>query len=544
MANKVSRVYVTGLDGGLNTNIATSQIDEKDASDLFNIRWNEGKIVMKRDGFQDWGTEMTAPKAIGQLVTPTTKTMVAIDGTGLKTTSTGTWAAATATGGITFDANAVDFTITQFGKDKAFIWNKIDPGTQLTAGAYSRNGMMPSAGFSEPYKGYHFAAGVTAQPSRLYISTLASPADFTNDPAATTDGEDPDNATSVPGATIFTGTVPDVAQFVDINPSDGEPITGLKAYQDYLIIGKVNSLWSLTIDGATNKPIIQLITMAAGCVSHRSMVSVNNDMYLLSGLGPISLGNERNYPTGLRTNRLGEKIESMLLGINEAAWGRSVGTFWDHMFILSLPINGSTVNNCVIMLDTRFGGWSVWDNINARSFLTYTDNTTNETSLYFLAEGGLIVRKMIKGHYYDNADGINAYWRSKSIDAGALDVTKRWTYFTLFMRNIGASAQVTIETELEKLDPVNIFEGNQNQGLGFRTLGTESWIGLISESVSGGETPLSSSDDAWRTQPNMEARTFTFEVGNDKPGENFLLAGYSLAYVTLKAYYFDQSHTF
>jgi hypothetical protein len=297
------------------------------------------------------------------------------------------------------------------------------------------------------------------------------------------------------------------------------------------------------MDGATNKPVIQLITMAVGCVAPRSAVAVKNDVYLLSALGPISLGNERNYNTGLRTNQLGEKIETLISGINEAAWNRAVGAFWDHMYLLSVPVYGSTTNNLVLMLDTRFGGWCPWENIDARSFLSFTD-ASNETSLYFLKEGAKAVAKIKKNFYYDNATGIRAYWRSKSIDAGALDVTKRWTYFTLFMRNIGASAQVTMETELEKLDQVNIFEGNQNQGLGFRMLGTDSWIGLISESVSGDETPLSSSDDAWRTQPNMEARTFTFEVSNDKPGENFFLAGYSLAYQSLKAYYFDQSHSF
>lgn len=545
MANKTSRVYVTKLDQGLDTNIASSQIDEKAAQDLLNIRWNEGGIVMKRDGFTDWGLELTEPKLLAQIVSPTTKRMVTIDGATVKSTTTGTWADATVSGGITFTGSATDYTFTQFGKDTGYIWNKVDPGTLFTSSTttISRNGMMPSAGFSVPYKGYHVASGVTAQPARVYFSTLASSSDFTNDPAATTDGEDPDNTTSVPGATVFTGTVPDVAQFVDINPSDGEPVTMLKTFQDFLIIGKTNSLWSLTMDAATNKPVIQLITQAIGCVSQRSAVNVKNDLYLLSSQGPISLGNERNYAVGLRTNLLGEKIESYTQRLSEAAWDRAVGVFWDHMYILSMPIDNATTNNTTIMLDTRFGGWSIWDNIDARSFLNFTDSE-NQTTLYFLAEGGTIARKMIKGHYYDNAAGINAYWRSKAIDAGALDVTKRWTYFTLFMRNIGASAYVTIETELENLDPVNIFDGNQNQGVGFRTIGTESWIGLIGESVSGGETTLSSTDDAWRTQPNMEARTFTFEVGNDKPGENFFLAGYSLAYVTLKAYYFDQSHSF
>ena len=542
MANKTSRVYVTQLTGGLDTSIANSLIDEKAASDLLNVRWTNGGIVTKRDGFKNWGAELTAPKWFGKLQGTSPK-ILAMDGTTLKETSTGVWTNTTISGGITFNASAEAYSATQVKKDKIVIWNRLDPGTAYTTAGASRNGMMPSGGFSEMYKGYHWAAGVTAQGPRVYISTLADPTDFTNDPAATTDGEDPDNATTVPGATVFTGSLPDVAQFVDISPEDGEPVTGLFKHQDFLIIAKTNSLWSCTMDSATNKPVIQLITRAAGCVAFGSGANVKNDLYLLSGQGVITLGNEKNYTsTTLRHNLLSEKIYELLLNINEAAVSRAAAVFWDHMYIISIPTGASTVNNVTFMLDTRFGGWSVWDNIDARHFLTYTPSA-EETKLYFLTEGTTSLREMVKGYYYDNTTAINAYWRSKAIDAGALDVTKRWTYFTLFMRNIGHTAKVAIETEVETLEAADIFEGSGNTALGFSTWGTSSWIGLVSE-VGGGDTSLSTTDEAWRTQPNMEARTFTFEVSNNQAGETFYLAGFSLAYQSLKAYYFDQSNTF
>lgn len=544
MATSTKRVYVTQLTGGLDTNIANSLIDEKAAADLLNIRWTHGGMVTKRDGFSDWGLELTDPKYIGKLQAPTPE-VIAIDGTTVKKTTTGTWSTVPFAAGVTLNAAADSYNLTQFDKTRVFIWNTLDAGRLYTSttNEVSNNGMMPKGGFSVPYKGYHWVSGVPGQESRVYVSTLANPADFTNDPAATTDGEDPDNATSVPGATVFTGTVPDVAQFVDINPSDGEPVTGLFIHQDALIITKTHSLWSCTFDTSTNKPVIELISNAIGCVSFRSGVSVKNDLHLLSDQGPITLGNEKNYVSNsLRHNLLGEKITDLVSTINEAAWGRSCSVFWDHMWILSFPTGSSTTNNRVIALDTRFGGWTVWDNINARCFLSYTP-ANSEAKLFFLSEGETYVREMKKGFYYDNADGISAYWRSKAIDAGALDVTKRWTYFTLFMRNIGHSARVAIETEIEKLEPTNIFEGGKT-GIGFRTWGTGTWIGMVSEVGANDETALSTTDEAWRTQPNMEARTFSFEVKNDKPGENFYLGGYSLAYQSLKAYYFDQGHTF
>lgn len=542
MATKTSRVYVTQLTGGANSSIASSLIDEKEASDLLNIRWTNAGIVNKRDGFRDWGVELTDPRWIGKVQGPTPQ-ILAMDGTTLKKTTDGIWSAVTVSGGVTFSSSAEQYSGTQVSKTKTVIWNGVDAGRVYDGMNVSNNGMMPSAQFSAIYKGYQWASGVSTQGPRVYISTFADPTDFTNSTAATTDGEDPDNATSVPGATVFTGTVPDVAQFVDISPDDGEPVTGLFLYQDYLIIAKTHSLWSCTFDATTLKPVIQLISRAAGCIAFGSGVNVKNDLYCLSDQGVITIGNEKNYVSAtLRHNLLSEKIYELLLGINEAAVKRATATFWDHMYILSVPQGSSTTNNRVFMIDTRFGGWAIWDNIDARCFLTYTP-ADDETKLYFLSEGQTSVREMVKGYYYDGADAIIAYWRSKAIDAGALDITKRWTYFTLFMRNIGHSAKVSIQTEVETLEPVNIFEGT-NTGIGFRQWGTGSWLGFVSEVGGGTETALSTSDEAWRTQPNMEGRTFMFEVRNDQPGENFYLAGYAAAYQSLKAYYFDQSRTF
>lgn len=537
-----TRVYVTQLDKGYDTNIATAMIDEKSAIDLLNVRWNEGGVLTKRDGWENVTTGLNTPKALGRLVLPAKREILTV-ANGILRRSQDTLGVYEDVTGATFNVSAEYYSLPQI-KKLLYIWNGTDAGAVYDGTTLSRPGTMPSALFSVYYKGFNVAAGVKDQASRVYFSTLANTSDFTNDPAATTDGPDPDNATEVPGATIFTGLPPDVAQFVDVSPSDGDSITLLVEYQDFLIIGKENSLWSMTIDATTKKPVIQLITRAIGCVGYNTAQAVGNDVYFLSDQGPISLGNERNYVGALRTNMLAEKITSFVQQINPEQWRRTAAIYWDKMWILSVPYGNSSTINRVIALDTRFGGWTVWDNIDARAWLSHID-AKNKRHLYFIKDGTNNISELKPGYYYDDGLGINAYWRSKAIDAGALDVSKRWTYFTLFMRNVGNSAIVSINTELEELEPENIFDGATGSGLGFSMLGTGSWIGPVSDDSSGGgETNITSTDDAWRTAPNLESRTFTFEVKNDRPGENFFLSGFSLEYITLKAYYFDQSHTF
>ena len=540
MARQTSRVYVTGLDKGLDTNIASSMIDEKSAVDLLNVVWNEGKVITKRGGFDVWSSSLTDPRAFGSLVLSTKREKLAVDGTVFK--RSGDDGVFTELAGQTFDANAQDYTICQI-KNKAYIWNRTDGGTAYNGTALTRPGTMPKAGFSVYYKGYHIASGTPGQESRLYMSTIANTDDFTNDPSATTDGPDPDNATEVPGATVFEGQPPDVAQFVDISPSDGEAITLLYEYQDYLVIGKTSSLWSMTIDINTNKPVIQLITRAVGCVGFKTATAIDNDLVFLSDEGPMSLGNERDYAGALRTNLLGMKIKTFIDNINPEGWARATAVYYDKMYLLSVPYSGSSVNSRTMMLDTRFNGWSIWDNIIASQWLNFMEED-NRRTLYFIKDSDSSVYRYKPGHFFDNGEPIHAYWRSKAIDAGALDVTKRWTYLTLFMRNIGHTAQVQISTELEDLEPAEVFEGAVGEGLGFEPIATGTWFGPVAPDSSIIENTVQSTDDAWRTNANLESRTISFEVSNSKGGETFFLSGYAAEYISLKAYYFDQSRTF
>lgn len=536
-----TRVYVTQLDGGLDTNIATSLIDEKCASDLLNVRWNGGKILMKRDGFVDVGGTLADPRILGQLNIAAGKKILAIDGTALKVTDA-QFAAWSTIAGLSFNTAATQYQIQQI-KNKAIIWDRLDPGTIFDGTTLTRPGTTPNGGFSVYFKGHHICAGVPGQEARAYISTIADSFDFTNLPATITDGPDPDNVTEVPGATVFTGALPDIAQFIDISPSDGEPITMLHEYQDILIICKLTSVWSLDFDAASGDPVIQLITRAVGCVNNATATSVGNDLYFLSDQGPLSLGNERNYVSALRTNLLGDKIKQIVDSINVEQWKRTSAVFYDKMWILSVPTNASDTINTILMLDTRFGGWAVWDTINAKSWLCHLD-ADNKRHLYFLQEGWDSVSEIIPNYYYDRTSAIVGYWKSKALDAGALDITKRWKYLTLFMRNIGSSAKLMINTEIETLEPIDVFQGLAANGLGFNQYGTSSWLGMQSDSNNGSENSISSSDDAWRTDPQVESRTITIEIYNDVAGENFFFAGFAAEYKTLKAYYFDQSHTF
>lgn len=532
-----NRIYVVQPNAGLDTSIATAMIDEKASPDLMNIRWNEGGTVEKRYGFTSWADTVSPSKGLGTL----SNLVFSIYGTKLYKSDYTSSSFAEVTG-ATFNGSSENYSFSSI-KEKLFVWNGVDAGAVYNGSVLARPGTIPSASFSVYYKGYHICAGTSTNTSRIYLSTIANVEDFTNDPSATTEGPDPDNTTEVPGATVFEGMSPDLAQFIDVSPSDNEPITMMHEHQDYVIIAKRTSLWSMTLDLDTGKPIIQLITRATGCVGNATAVSVSNDLFMLSEYGVISLGYEKNYSESLRTNIVSGKIQRVIDSITQSAWKRCNATYSDNSYILALPTDGSSTVNTTVAFDVRYGAWTVWDTMNPRSMLSHIDSK-GQRRLLFAQEGAKDICVVVPDFYYDRTAGINAYWKSKELDAGILDVTKRWTYLTLFMRNIGSTVNCSISSELENIEAANIFEGSYPAGLGFTLWGRNTLLGRSSSVENSNEGSISSFDDAWRTQLNIESRTVSFRVGNDAPGENFIFAGFAAEFISLKAYYFDQSHTF
>lgn len=77
---------------------------------------------------------------------------------------------------------------------------------------------FPQAAYSLTYKNYMFAAGTSANPSRVYWSSLKDPTTWPS------------------------------ANFVDVNPDDGFPIVGLVYDGQSIVILKTNSAWKLAGD--------------------------------------------------------------------------------------------------------------------------------------------------------------------------------------------------------------------------------------------------------------------------------------------------------
>lgn len=505
---------------GLNNLISDNLIDDKEASSLENIMFVESGAPSKAYGFTSVGTGLTNnPRGLAFFndTQAGNRDLLTVDGTSLMYLNSSTW---TAISGATFSSSA-QINFTQALGD-LYVWDGTSGGAKLATGrTLTRPGTLPKAKFSIFYGGYHWCAGVDGQLSRLYRSVLTDAADFTNDPSVT--DPTPDNSTDVPGATVFagTGSGSTIAQFVDVSKNDGDKITGLAKFQDALIIFKERSIFQLTL-AADGTPTVVAVSKSYGCVSHRSIDNVDNDVFFLTRNGVYVLGNEPNYYNAIRTNELSSRIHPTIETINPTSYSLATALFSQYVYYLGIPSGGVTANNMTLSYDRRFLAWSKLTHIAPECFSVYTD-TTNTDTIYFTSASTNKVYKFTT-NYDANDDAISAQWTSKAFDLGDFSQYKRFIFIDILFRQLVGTVSIDIYTDNGTLQKSTSISSSQSGGMGSNQIGGGDWIGGTVSTGSTGSSSVSS-NIPYRIKINSKSRSIKVKVSNDRVNETFVILG-------------------
>ena len=530
------RLVVMNPSKGENNLVSPSLIDNREWAELMNIEYDEGGVLRKRSGYVAVGDALSAAKGLGVYATESTRYLVTIDGTTLKYRTTGNWSSAT---GATFTAgNECSFTQARL---KLFCWNGTDGGAYFTGTAVTRPGTMPKAKFSVYYQNYHIASGVAGQPSRLYVSNASDATDFT----VTTGGTQPqpDNTNdaengnpNVPGATVFSGTPSTAeARVFDVRKNDGDKITGLAVFQDVLIIFKERSIYQMTFD-STGLGTITPITYSTGCVSHKSIKNVENDVYFLSREGTRVLGNEPQFFTAIRTSVLSVRVQNTIDSINKKYYDYSNAVYFDSKYILAVPTTTSSSITKCIMYDRRFQAFTKWQNFNAQDMIKFIDSN-NEEGLYFLDTDGTQVYMRQEGTYSDDGVAIEAWATSKAQEIGNPDLMKFWVDVRLVLRRLSGQISITLYKDDDLSLGTAVLGSLSLRGMGLvmlgtTTLGLDGQTSTVADSFS--DTPISIS-------LNTDSRTIKYKIYNNEVNQNFVLLGTIYSYYPKSHFVFDSS---
>lgn len=541
-----AQLEVVNPGKGLNNLISDNLIDDHEASSLENIMYVESGAPAKAYGYTNIGTGLSNnPRGLGFYNDSIagSRYLLTVDGTALKYLSGTTW---TTLSGAAFSSTASDkVTFTQ-ARGSMYVMDGQSAIAKIATGlTLSRNGHAPKAKFSIYYQGKHYAAGVDGQPNRLYISKSSDASEFTVTTGGTQpqpdNSNDPDSGVAnVPGATAFSSDSPGTASanVIDINKFDGDKITGLAKFQDVLVIFKERSIYQLTLDSTGTTPTVTAVSKSYGCVSHKSIDNVENDVFFLTRNGVYVLGNEPNYFNVIRTNELTARIHPTIETVNPTNYTNATALFNQYVYYLGVPSGGVTGNNIVLTYDRRFLAWSKLTHLQPESLCLFTDST-NTDAIYFTSANSANIYQLTT-NYNSNGAAISAQWTSKAFDLGNYNIYKRWVDVTILFRQLVGSITINIITDNGIVAKTVTVSSSGTGGLGTNILGGGDWLGGTVQSSSGGTT-VSSVNVPYRLRLGIKSRTIKIQVSNARINETFVVLGVAFRYRTYSAFSWPSS---
>jgi len=297
--------------------------------------------------------------------------------------------------------------------DAPMVWDGYNPIAVL-------GGSPPHAQYVAAHKNYLFMAGTSEGPSRLYFSEVL-------------------NLESWP-----------VLNFIDISPNDGDWITGLLPYDDYLIITKNRSVWLLVGSGPSDFEV-RRIHDGIGCVAPRSLVRVVDSFAFVS--------TEGIYLSDISTPTLiSERLKETWKKLNRRRLHQIAAEYYDHKLRVDVPYGSSKHNNMRIIYDTIRKCLYLQELSAHASCYTKFSEAGQEVLLYGHAHNGQV--SQADTGTSDAGLPIKMEWGTKYFDFGSSAVIKkvRNLYFVVVPTTSPVTVQVYLIVDGEELPTPLEFE--------------------------------------------------------------------------------------
>lgn len=243
---------------------------------------------------------------------------------------------------------------------------------------------------------------------------------------------------------------------------------GLHSFSDdKLLVFNRNSIH--LVSGAGLDATVQLITNEVGCVARSSIIQVGNNVLFLSDNGVYGANFQDLY--NLRGNEvpLSSPIDPVIKRINRAVWDKSVGVYFDNRYYLAVPLDGSQVNNAILIFNFINKQWESIDttedvNWNIANLIVagkkadravYAVNTLgglHKLDARVDAVDLLATEIPVGGQEETVAYDIPASVTTRQFTLGTID-RKRWNNFELHVQSSPDNASdLSISAELENID--------------------------------------------------------------------------------------------
>lgn len=240
---------------------------------------------------------------------------------------------------------------------------------------------------------------------------------------------EPAHPSSVVWSDSFQPEVWPGVHYWDIKKGDGDEITCLKKFVGELVIFKRRSTHALKGTSLDDMSLDELDSKI-GAVGPRAVAQHGLYLYVVSEEGLQSFN-------GMKFTNLSNVIIPKLWSrVNQESLHKAAVEVWDGLIWFSLPVDGSSRNNLVLIYEPRDGGmgaWWPWGNMDISCFASFTSG--DQLFLYTgHSELGRIMQQYVGKADHDlsyqfifpfKPKPVGAYWESKYFDFGRAATEKK-----------------------------------------------------------------------------------------------------------------------
>lgn len=377
----------SGFTGGVNLIDPQYELSNKEARDARNIIASVRGAIRKRNGNATFATGASDFESVFAGVSPSL--MIAQQGSTLQSVSTGGALTSLATG-LSASARWEWVAASPSGGQGPYYGvNGVDTpryvSTTSTGGTWTASaGSIPNGKYLAYMSNRVLVTGDASFPSRVYGSKILDPRTF-----ASPDG-----------------------WAVDLDASDGLPITGISSVGPYALVFKESKTWVIyDLDTGANRRL----TDSVGCVSHRSIVETPKGTFWLARDGIYR-------STGQGVERVSQRIQPLLESLVASNITQACGAFFADHYYLSISTSG-TSNNLLLDYDLTLDCWWI-HTVPSSQFAVWRLSTGAQL---MGARPGLtrIDNFFVRGLTQDSGANFTAYWSSPFYSFGAPYIRKR-----------------------------------------------------------------------------------------------------------------------
>jgi len=191
---------------------------------------------------------------------------------------------------------------------------------------------------------------------------------------------------------------------------EGDPIVAVASWQDNnVLVWKNRSTW--IIEAAPWSQVadfnVKMIHGTIGCVARRTVAQVGQDVWFLSQNGVQSVRKQIATSNNEVPVPVSQRVQDVIERINWSYADRAAAVFYRSQYILSIPVDGSTVPNLCLVYNANTDAWSTFDGFDAGVFLEVPDPIAHGTRLIIGRNEGTMAEWTQTCPYYERLPSLN-----------------------------------------------------------------------------------------------------------------------------------------